>query len=212
MPRPLIRCLAAVPLALIAATASLTAAAHDQRPAKVGDVDLELIGQVINSPPGVTPATSAQYGFVSQLDDVAGWPSEAAAPLTFYTDTTTNRVVNNGPLRIVSRTGQLTIYNDASGNGSFTNPDSFRDGSPVLTATVRQQVILNTLTGAFSAHNVNTITSQSPFALGGDRLVLGRVGGQFQTAISGQVTTAAPPSAHMAGYTFSTGRAHGIEH
>jgi hypothetical protein len=212
MPRLLIKCLAAVTLALVAATASLTAAAHDQRPAKVGDVDLELIGQVINSAPGVTPATSAQYGFVSQLDDVAGWPSESAAPLTFYTDTTTNRVVNNGPLRILSRTGQLTIYHDPSANGNFANPDSFRDGSPVLTATVRQQVILNTLTGAFTAHNVNTITSRSPFALGTDQFVLGRVGERFQTVISGQATTAAPPSAHMAGYTFSTGSGRGVEH
>jgi hypothetical protein len=210
MPRLLIKCLAAVPLALIAATASLTAAAHDQRPAKIRSVDLELIGQVINSAPGVTPATSAQYGFVSQLDDVAGWPSESAATLTFYTDTTTNRVVNNGPLRIVSRTGQLTIYRDPSANGNFGNPDSFRDGTPVLTATVRQQVILNTLTGAFTAHNVNTITSRSPFELGADDIVIGRVGGQFQTVISGQVTTAASPSAHMAGYTVSTG-GHGAE-
>jgi hypothetical protein len=204
MPRPLIKCLAVVALALIAATASLTAAAHE-RPAKVGGVDLELIGQVINSAPGVTPATSAQYGFVSQLDDVAGWLSESAAQLTFYTDTTTNRVVNNGPLRIVSRTGQLTIYHDPSANGNFANPDSFRDGTPVLTATVRQQVILNTLTGAFTAHNLNTITSRSPFELAGERVVLGRFGGQFQTLISGQLTTAAPPSAHMAGYTFSSG-------
>lgn len=205
MPRLLIRWLAAVLVALSATTATLTAAAHEQRPAKVGDVDLELIGQVINSAPGVTPATSAQYGYVSQLDDIAGWTNESAAPLTFYTDTTTNRVINNGPLRIVSRTGQLTIYHDPSANGDFANPDSFRDGTPVLTAAVRQQVILNTLTGAFTAHNVNTITSRSPFALGDDQVLLGRVGGQFQTVISGQLTTAAPPSAHMAGYTFSTG-------
>ena len=210
MPRLLIKCLAAVALALIAATATLTAAAHDQRPTKVGDVDLELIGQVINSAPGVTPATSAQYGFVSRLDDVAGWPSESASLLTFYTDTTTNRVVNNGPLRIVSRTGQLTIYHDPSANGNFANPDSFRDGTPVLTATVRQQVILNTLTGAFTAHNVNTITSRSPFELAGEKVVLGRFGRQFQTVISGQLTTAAPPSAHMAGYTFSS-RGRGAE-
>jgi hypothetical protein len=207
MPRLLIRCLVAVSVALIAATGGLTAAAHEQRPAKV-DVELELIGQVINSAPGVTPATSAQYGYVSQLADVAGWPNESAAVLTFYTDTTTNRVVNNGPLRILSRTGQLTIYHDPSANGNFANPDSFRDGSPVLTATVRQQVILNTLTGAFTAHNVNVITSRSPFALGRDQVVLGRVGQRFHTVISGQQATATPPSAYMAGYTFST-RARG---
>jgi len=201
MPRLLIRFLIAVSLALVAATATITAAAHQHRPAKV---DLELIGQVINSAPGVTPATSIQYGYVSQLDDVAGWPNESAAPLTFFTDTTTNRVVNNGPLRIVSRTGRLTIYSDPSANGNFADPSSFRDGTPVLSATVRQQVILNTLTGAFTAHNVNTILSRAPFALGDDQVLLGRVGGQFQTVISGQAATATPPSAYMAGYTFTT--------
>jgi hypothetical protein len=69
---------------------------------------------------------------------------------------------------------------------------------------VRQQVILNTLTGAFTAHNVNTILSRSAFALGGDRVLLGRVGGQFHTVISGQQATSAPPSAYMSGYTFSS--------
>jgi hypothetical protein len=211
MPRLLIRCLIAIPLAFIAATAGLTAVAHQPRAAKADRVDLELIGQVANSAPGVTPATSAQYGYVSQLDDIAGWPGESASPLTFYTDTTTNRVVNNGPLRIVSRTGRLTIYHDPSANGNFADPDSFRDGTPVLIAAVRQQVILNTLTGAFSAHNVNTIMSRSRFELGDHVVVLGRPGGRFQTVISGQQAAVAPPSAHMAGYTFSTGargRAH----
>jgi len=199
MRRLLIRCLVAVPLALVAATVGLSAAAHEQRPAKPDRVDLELIGQVTNS-----TTTSAQYGYVSQLDDIAGWPSEAAAPLTFFTDMTTNRVVNNGPVRIVSRTGRLTIYSDPSPNGNFADPDSFRDGTPVLTATVRQQVILNTLTSAFTAHNVNTIISQSRFALGDHDFLLGRVGGRFHTVISGQAVSTAPPSAYMAGYTFSS--------
>jgi hypothetical protein len=51
---------------------------------------------------------------------------------------------------------------------------------------------------------VNTITSRSPFQLGDDEFVLGRAGGVFRTVISGQATSAGPPSAYMAGYTFST--------
>jgi hypothetical protein len=208
MPRLLIRCIAALALALMAATVSVAVAHDEQRPATVSDVSLELVGQVINSAPGVTPATSVQFGYVSQLSDLpifnAGSQNESTALLTFYTDTTTSRVVNNGPLRIVSRTGRLTIYRDPSANGDFANPDSFRDGMPVLATVLRQQVILNTLTGAFTAHNVNTITSTSAFELGNDQVVLGRIGGRFHTAISGQLATAAPPSAYIAGYTFST--------
>jgi hypothetical protein len=207
MKRLPIRCAAAVALALLAATTSIAIAHDRQRPTKVRDVALELVGQVINSAPSVTPATSIQFGNVTQVGD------ESTAAVTFYTDTTTTRVVNNGPLRIVSRTGRLTIYHDPSANGDFANPDSFRDGTPVLTAELRQQVVLNTLTGAFTTLNVNTITSRSPFELGDDRVVLGRIGGQFRTVLSGQQNTAAPPSAHIAGYTFSTGAgASGQEH
>jgi hypothetical protein len=211
MKRPLIRCGLAVGLVLLAVTVTGAAGAHGgQRPTRINDVDLELIGQVINSAPGVTPATSIQYGYVSQLDDLAifdvGAQNESTALLTFYTDTVTNRVINNGPVRIISRTGRLTIYHDPSANGNFADPDSFRDGDPILVADVRQQVILNPLTGAFSAGNRNTITSRSPFQLGSDEFVLGRVGGVFRTVISGQVASTSPPSAYMAGYTFSTKR------
>ena len=196
-------------LAVLAASLGIAAIAQGwERPAQVRDVALELVGQVINSPPGVTPATSVQYGYISQLDDFPtvfdGAQDESGALLTFFTDTTTTRVVNNGPLRIVSRTGRLTIYRDAATNGDFANPDSFRDGTPVLTAVLRQQVILNTLTGAFSAANVNTITSTSPFELGGERVVLGHVGGRFRTVISGQLAATAPPTAYIGGSTFST--------
>ena len=189
----------AAALAVLATTVGIAVANEGQRPTKVRDVALELVGQVNNSAPGVTPATSIQFGDVTQVGD------EPGALLTFYTDTTTNRVINNGPLRIVSRTGTLTIYRDESANGDFANPDTFRDGTPVLTAVVRQQVILNTLTGAFTAQNVNTITSTEPFELGGHLTVLGHIGAQFRTVISGQLATAAPPTAYIAGYTFSTG-------
>jgi hypothetical protein len=202
MKRPFIRCGIAVGLALLAASVTGAAGAHGQQPTRINDVALELVGQVINSAPGVTPATSIQFGYVSQLGDLP--QNVSAAPLTFYTDTTTSRVVNNGPLRIISRTGRLTIYHDPSANSDFANPDSFRDGTPVLAAVLRQQVIVNTVTGSFTARNVNTITSTSPFDLGHGQVVLGRVGGQFQTVIAGQLATAAPPSAYMAGYTFST--------
>jgi hypothetical protein len=210
MKRPFIRWGIAVGLALLAATVTGAAGAHGQQPTRINDVALELVGQVINSAPGVTPATSIQYGYVSQLDDLAifnaGAQNESTALLTFYTDTVTTRVINNGPLRVLSRTGRVTIYHDASANGTFADPDSFRDGDPILVADVHQQVILNTLTGAFSAGNGNTITSRSPFQLGEDEFVLGRPGGVFRTVISGQVAPTSPPSAYMAGYTFSTRR------
>jgi hypothetical protein len=176
---------------------------HDAR--KVRDLSFELVGQVQSSAPGVSPATSIQYGYVS---DLGGLPifkaepqNESTAVLTFYTDTTTSRVINNGPIRVINREGTMTVYSDPTAGGSFANPDSFRDGTPVLVARLRQQVIVNTTTSGFTAQNLNTIISTSPFQGPSGTLQLGNAGDRFRTIISGHVNAAGPPSAYMAGYT-----------
>jgi hypothetical protein len=131
-----------VALIVLAATA-LTAGSVNAtgRSEKVDELALELVGQVTNSPPAVSPATSIQYGYVAHLRGLpifkAEPQGESTALFTFYVATTTLRVINNGPLRIVSRTGAMTIYSDRSANASFANPDSFRDGTPILVAGLR---------------------------------------------------------------------------
>ena len=172
---------------------------------KLRDLALELVGQVQNSAPGVSPATSIQYGYLSDLGGLSIFKStpenEATALLTFYAETVTTRVINNGPMRVINRTGTMTIYSDPAANGSFANPDSFRDGTPVLIAGLRQQVIVDTTTGWFTAQNLNTITSTSPFEISSGMLKLGKVGDGFRTVIFGRLNAPGPPSAYMAGYT-----------
>jgi hypothetical protein len=176
---------------------------------KVRDTAFELVGQVQSSAPGVLPATSIQYGYLS---DLGGLPifmaepqNESTALLTFYTDTTTSRVINNGPIRVINREGTVTIYSDPTANGSFANPDSFRDGTPVLVAGLRQQVIVDTTTGGFTAQNLNTITSTSSFQGPSGTLQLGKAGDRFRTIISGHVNAPGPPSAYMSGYAYTVG-------
>jgi hypothetical protein len=174
---------------------------------KQRNVNLEFVGQVQNSAPGVTPATSIQYGYLSRLNRVpvfkAGPPSESTALFTFYTDTTTLSVINNGPLRVINREGTLTIYSDPAANGNFVNPDSFRDGTPILVAALRQQVIIDTTAGTFTTHNVNTIVSTRPFQGPSGMVTLGKPGHQFRTILVGRVNTPGPPAAHIAGYAYS---------
>jgi hypothetical protein len=153
----------------------------------------------------VSPATSIQYGYLS---DLGGLPifkaepqNESTALLTFYTDTTTRRVIDNGPMRVINRDGTLTIYSDPTASASFANPDSFRDGTPVLVARLRQQVIVDTTTGGFTAQNLNTIISTSPFQGPSGTLQLGKAGDRFRTIISGHLNAPGPPSAYIAGYT-----------
>jgi hypothetical protein len=172
---------------------------------KVRDTSFELIGQVRSSAPGVSPATSIQYGYLS---DLGGLPifkaepqNESTALLSFYTDTTTRRVIDNGALRVINREGTMTIYSDPTASGSFANPDSFRDGTPVLVAELRQQVIVDTTTGAFTTQNLNTIISTSPFQGPNGTLRLGRAGVRFRTILFGHLNAPGPPSAYIAGYT-----------
>ena len=83
-----------------------------------------------NSAPGVTPATSIQYGYIAYLRGLPIFTgdsqSEKTALVTFYVQTTTTRVIGNGPMKLISREGAMTIYRDPSANGNFSSPDSFR--------------------------------------------------------------------------------------
>lgn len=97
-----------------------------------GDVALELVGQVMNP----SPTTSNQYGYLSFLNGVDGIfnpgpPNETTARFTFFTEARTTRVINNGALRIVNRTGTTTIYmHDTPGN--FATPIRFKMAHPCL--------------------------------------------------------------------------------
>jgi hypothetical protein len=195
----------AVAVAFTVASASSAA----KGPKKL-DMSLELVGQVLGSPPNVQPPTSIQYGYVAYLHGLPIFnagpaENESTARLSFYQDTVTRRVTNNGPLRIISRDGTATLYNDPAANGNFASPDSFRDGTPVLVARLHQQVIINTVTGSFTTFQVNKITATRPFAIGSRQVRIGKVGGVFRTFISGQVNAAPPPGAHIAGYTVPEG-------
>ena len=166
--------LAVVALATVCASAPLWASS-----AFHGQILMEYVGQVINGTP--TPASSNQFG---NLHGVAG--VDPSLQFTFYTEATTVKAVANGPLRIVDRTGTTTIYL-ASTPGDFSNPDSFRSGTPVQVSTLRQQVIVDTSTGAFTVVNINTITTATEFLSDGDEIHLGKAGQSFQTVLNGHL-------------------------
>src|SRR5919204_1785556 len=136
----------------------------------IRDLSFELVGQFQNSSPDVTPATHTHYGYLSYVRGLSAFTrapaSETTALFTFSADAATLRVIVDGPLRVITRAGKLTIYRDPSANGDFTKPETFADGTPVLVAQFRQQVVNNTITGSFTTFHRNTITSTRPFAAG----------------------------------------------
>jgi hypothetical protein len=161
----------------------------------------EFVGQVLN--PSATQ--SLQYGYLSSVPGLGtvsttGPVSEASALLSFYNDTTTQQVINNGPIRVIDRTGTATIFFNSSGGGDFTNPDTFRAGNPIQTCTLRHQVIIDTSSGYFTASFEMTITSVRVFQINGSGYVLGKPGEVYHWSVYGKLTQQGPPSAQIAGF------------
>jgi hypothetical protein len=170
----------------------------------IRSLSLEFVGQFQNSPPGVSPATHIHYGYVSYIRGISVFThapqDEKTAIFTFFADAATQRVISNGPLRVITRVGKLTIYRDLSTNGSFAEPEMFHDGTPVLVAGFRQEVVSNTVTSSLETFHQNTITSTRPFLAGRSRVQLGEVGETFKTYFSGQGSMPGPPSGYFGGY------------
>lgn len=188
-------------LAAIVAVMAAVPASPGTHGSGESDGGLELIGAVLNA-----GTSSAQYGYISTINGVEGIfdgapQNETTALLTFYNETNTLRVINNGPLRIVNREGTMRVFLDDKPNGDFAVPDSFRDGTPVMVASLRHQVILDTTTNQFTTVFVNTITSSTRFALGARHYELGEPGQTFRTIVSGRPSVSGPGQFVIAGYT-----------
>ena len=154
-------------------------------------IGYEVVGQVLNP----SAQQSSQYGylnFIRGLDRITtsagAVVSESTALFTFFTDTATERVINNGPMRVVDRTGTGAIYLD-SGNSDFANPDTFKKGTPVQSFTLRHQVVIDTSTGYFTATFEITITSEEAFQIDGKTYRLGHRGAVYRLNVSGKLTT-----------------------
>jgi hypothetical protein len=189
---------------LLGSTAAVSASRHAQRDRQIRQLSFEFVGQFQNSPAGVTPATHTHYGYLSYVGGASAFraspENETTALFTFYSDAATVRVIPDGPLRIITRVGRLTIYRDTSVDGNFDRPETFRDGTRVLVGQLRQQVVLDTVTGAFTTFHRVRITSTRSFQAGGRRLQLGRAGQTFRIAFSGHSNMPGPPSGFIGGY------------
>jgi hypothetical protein len=165
----------------------------------LGDIAFEVVGQVSN--PSAT--TSQQYGYLSLVNGLNAdqifnsadptMQNETTARFTFFTDAVTERVISNGRLRIVNRTGTTTVYYDDSPDGTFADRNSFADGIPVLTLEYRQQVIVDTgESSTFTVVNLLKVVSSESFMNDGERLRLGKPRDHFRQFYSGAPPTGTP--------------------
>jgi hypothetical protein len=166
---------------------------------------MEFAGQVVNP----TATSSNQFGYLTYLrgvQDLFTGPVQNAqtARFTFFNETTTLSVVNHGPLRIVTREGTTTIYQQLAG-ADFANPDSFRAGTPIQRSTLRHVVVINTTDNNFTTIFENVVTRVSPIETDGLEVELGKVGDMFRITILGQTVPPIPPNGWF--YGFASGLA-----
>lgn len=174
-----------------------------------GQLLFEFVGQVSN----FTPTTSTQYGYFTWVRGVdvlfAGTPeNETSARFTFYREMTNLNVVINGTLKIISRKGTTTLYLQPSGGATFSNPDSFRAGTAIQTSDSHQQVIVDTVTSAFTVVNFETVTATPRFTIDGHDDRLGRVGDVYRTSKQGHLASPSP-AGYFSGYSVSVARTTG---
>ena len=180
-----------------------------------GAIVLQIVGQVAIASPCTPVATSIQYGYLPYLYAVSplfepGPRDETTALYTFYTRAATVSTSIDGPLKIVVRRGTTTLYRNFQAHDTFADPDSFRRGAPIQTSTLRQQVIVDTLTRAFTTVNLNAVTGVRTFILAGRATRFGRVGDRFRTSLTGHLVPGGegPPCGYFAGYAVEvSGRA-----
>src|SRR5438132_1681226 len=90
---------------------------------------------------------------------------------------------------------------DRAPYGNFNDPNTIRDGRPIRTMTLKQQVILDVVEGTFTTVNVNAVNEASSFLIGGDKFQLGGEHDQFRTLINGRTNdTGTPAGFDIAGY------------
>jgi hypothetical protein len=168
-----------------------------------GSVTMELIGQA----QVLSPQAAIQFGYLSRIEGLetifTGTPqNESTAIFTFYNDTATTRVINNGPLRIANREGTATFYLNPSAGADFSKPDSFRTGTPVMTASLTHQVVLDTVQNTFITQFSLTITSVAEFTVDGHEYRLGKPGQKVTWVVYGRPSTSSTTFA-IAGFALS---------
>jgi hypothetical protein len=161
------------------------------------------------------------YGYLTHLSGLTGTLlfsstnpqayGESTARITYYATTTlTARSVISGVSGIDSL-GQTTYYFNAVPAATFGNPNSFKSGVPIFTATARYQDVLNLQApnlGIATGAGDLTETGNAPFTLNAQTYQLGRVGMLQRVSTTGEGTRTDPvtPKSFVvqAGYTVLT--------
>lgn len=142
------------------------------------------------------------YGYVYDIEGVAPDElfsdsnpldtSETTAHFTYYASTElTSRAVVTDAVRSIfalDSVGEITYYYQESPAASFDDPQSFTQGTAVMTATIRLQDILTVQgpdRGLAVGNGEMSIVSTEPFTFGGETVRFGQSGKSYQISTQG---------------------------
>ena len=171
--------------------------------------DLNFVGQFASTTTG-----SLQYGYLSRIEGIndvfnsSTVKNETTAMFTFVNEAINVQVVNNGPMRLVSRKGTTTIYYHPEGGANFADPSSFALGIPIQVSDYDQQVMIEpAVSFPFQTTHLNTVTSTQPFTLGGELLRLGHEHDAWRTHyFAHQNVGTSPVTGYFLGYAVGVSR------
>lgn len=171
--------------------------------------DVNFVGQFISFATG-----SDQFGYLSKIQGISNVfnsttvKDESTAMFTFVNHALNVQVVNNGPLRAVSRKGTTTIYYHPEGGANFADPASFAVGIPIQVSDYDQLVMIDpSVSFPFLTTHLNTITSTQSFVLNGETLRFGREHDAWRTHyLALQNVGTSPVTGYFVGYAVGVSR------
>lgn len=171
--------------------------------------NLNFVGQFLSTATG-----SDQFGYLSKIEGISNVfnsptvKNETTAMFTFANHAVNVQVVNNGPLRAVSRKGTTTIYYHPQGGANFADPSSFEAGIPIQVSEYDQLVMIDpSVSFPFLTTHLNTITSTNSFVLNGELLRLGREHDEWRTHyLALQNVGTSPVTGYFLGYAVGVSR------
>lgn len=203
-----------------ASVAAQTVAATEVGVAPVGQIGLELLGQLEQN-----ATTFTTYGYLTHIGglepsalfttDVPIARTEADAHFTFWGSAALSGRSVLGPLIVVDADGEMTFFYHEQGGATYDNGKSFKSGTPVAVMSLHIQTILNqqdTKNGHITGTGNLGQTQSTPFTLDGKLYQFGHAGLTGLLSTSGQAKKLDPPTPKRSlsqggGYVLITGPA-----
>lgn len=149
------------------------------------------------------------YGYVYDIEGVAPEElfsdadavnaSEATARFTYYAtaELTARAVITDSERAIfpLDSVGEITYYYQASPSASFDDPQSFSQGTPVTSATIRMQDILTVQApnrGLAVGNGELSVSSAEPFTFGAETVRFGQPGKSYRISTMGDAIRTDP--------------------